>query len=160
MKKIIFVLFLLCMMFSNLFADNNYKSLELNEVTGYNVGLRSAIYPGLGQIYLGEKNKGYFFLSLTSLSIIGAVYSWNSAEQNYNDYLERGGKNDSRYDDYRDDLTQMHIFMAVGVITWMYSIYDAYKMGNDVRYSKNFEKKTISMFVENKSLYIMYNKKL
>ncbi|MCP4482721.1 MAG: hypothetical protein GY817_08240 [bacterium] len=157
MKKIYILCLVLVITFSNLFSI--YKELDLGEINGYNMALRSAVYPGLGQLYLGEKSKGYFFSGLASLSIIGAIYSWNNTEKKYNEYESKGVRSDSLYDDYLDEMNQMYLFVGVGLLNWAYSIYDAYKLGEEVRYARDIDK-SISMFIRDGNFYIAYNKRI
>ena len=47
----------------------------------------------------------------------------------------------------------MYGFIGVGLVTWIFNIYDAYKISNDVDYGNN-----LKMSFIDKQIYISYSK--
>ena len=154
-RRGIFLIIIVFIFAINLFATS--KSIDLNDIDGYNVAIKSAVYPGLGQFAMGETSKGYLFASIQTMAIVGTCYSWYVADQKYDEYRERGYKYSNLYDDYEDKMTQMYVFIGIGLVNWVYSIYDAYKSGDEYFYTQD---RAVSMMFNDNNIYITYSRKI
>ncbi len=154
MKKIFAMFLILYSMLSPLICSS-VKIVDLEEKNNYNLTLRSVLYPGLGQIYMGYETKGYLFATLTTFCIIGSIYSYNAASSNYNSYFEAGCIDNGLYDDYKSRMNDMYLCVGVGLLFWIYNIYDTYKTADKYLYDADNK---IKMSFYDKKIYLSYVK--
>ncbi|MCX7785731.1 MAG: hypothetical protein N2201_05850 [candidate division WOR-3 bacterium] len=66
------------------------------------VKVRSLIYPGLGQLSVKQKTKGYLFLSTETISILGLIVSHFMTNSAHQDYLNNRNlaEMDAKYNKY------------------------------------------------------------
>lgn len=152
MKKVLLFLIIIQLFVSSLFSY--VDEINLAEKKDYNIVLKSALCPGLGQYSTGYKSKAYLFAALTGISIIGSVYSYNEASSKYAAYEEQQYKNSDLYSEYNVKMDQMYSFIGLGLVTWIFNIYDAYKIDKKVN-SDN----SLKMSFINKKIYVSYSKR-
>lgn len=89
--------------------------------------VRSLMYPGLGQLYNGNKTKGYLFLSLETVSIIGLVVSHFLVNSTHRKYLDADEQNeiDKRYKDYSFWYKVRISFTVSSASIWLLNYIDA-----------------------------------
>ncbi|HDS09233.1 MAG TPA: hypothetical protein ENN73_03310 [Firmicutes bacterium] len=88
---------------------------------------RSLFIPGLGQIYKGQKVKGYVILgaeTLFLLATLNAMGEFNDAKTAYDD-AKQGEDFDSLYKDYEDAGRKANAMAAILGIIWTYNVIDA-----------------------------------
>jgi len=111
---------------------SSVRTIDLTDEKKSNLVLMSALFPGLGQYNSGNKTKAYLFSITTALCIVGSIYSYNIANESYRDYSTSQYKNSESYTDYNNRMDQMYCFMGLGLATWIFNIYDAYKISNSL----------------------------
>ncbi len=94
--------------------------------TPFNAGLRSLLLPGWGQFFNQERTKGYVIAGATVLSLAAAIMMYNKANDTYNEYQDKGIRDDPLYDDYSKQLDQSRIFGYLTAGVWVWGVVDAY----------------------------------
>ncbi len=124
MKKLLIFVVCSCLIYQakNLPA----VELDLSQKTPTNSAIRSAIFPGWGQYFNGQKNKGYILMGSEFVSLTTTILLYNQAEETYKKYEEKGVKNDPLYDEYSTQMDYVYIGTAVSIGIWIYAIVDAY----------------------------------
>lgn len=101
--------------FDNFTLSTNYG--------GAPVGM--SLIPGLGQIYKGQKAKGYSIMGAEALLIAGVIY----CTPHFNHYINLAHENPELYNEYRSKATtyqQLRLFCAItGVGLYIYNLLDA-----------------------------------
>jgi len=89
--------------------------------------LRSALFPGLGQLYKGEKNKGYVIVASEAVLLGATVYSHLRHGQFHDEYLRSVDPEEieRNYKEYNNWYRARLIFGGAAVAVWMYSHLDA-----------------------------------
>jgi tetratricopeptide (TPR) repeat protein len=92
-----------------------------------NRAMRSLLYPGLGQLYQGNKTKGYLFLGLETASIIGLVTSHFLVNSTHRKYLDAQTQDeiDERYKNYAVWYKVRIGFAVSSVGIWILNYIDA-----------------------------------
>ena len=103
---------------------------DFSESTALNSALRSAVMPGWGQGWNGQKTKGWIVFGVFAASVFGAFYYLNKSEGDYVSYERLGARSSSYYDDYEKDLNTSRILGCVAVATWIFAVVDAYLVAN------------------------------
>lgn len=87
----------------------------------------SALFPGVGHIYLAEKNEKIKGIILTSSSVgllISSLLVWNYAEERYSEY--EATKDDFAYDDYSTSIDIANFLLVTLGAVWVYNLVDIY----------------------------------
>lgn len=113
---------------------------DFSEYTAMNAALRSAVMPGWGQGWNGQKTKGWIVFGVFAVSVFGTFYYLNKSEGDYVSYERLGARNSSYYDDYEKDLNTSRILGAVAIATWIFAVVDAYLVANRESKKYAFEK--------------------
>lgn len=153
LKKVLLFLIIIHLFIPNLFCY--VESIDLTEKKKHNLVLMSTLCPGLGQYNAGNKEKAYFFSITTTLCILGSIYSYNEADKTYKEYSSLQYKDSDLYSDYNNKMDQMYSFLGIGLMTWLFNIYDAYKISNNI----NYEDTNLKMSFIDKKIYISYSKR-
>jgi hypothetical protein len=124
MKKIISLILLLSFLLqtSYIFAEGAPKPVK--EKTKWGAEWRSVLFPGWGQIYLGEKKKGEKLVIIEGV-LIGSTYAtWEMSENAYKKYKEAIYQSDITK--YYDEANKYHLYsnyLSIGAIGfWVYSL--------------------------------------
>lgn len=107
---------------------------RLLATTRVGAGLRSMVVPGWGQHYRGHEGKGYSFLSMAALSLLGwalADYSYRDAQDAY-DQAQIGADFDALYLDVEKRADRANMVLYVMAAVWGYNILDALIAGPNV----------------------------
>lgn len=103
---------------------------DFSQYTAINAALRSAVMPGWGQGWNGQKTKGWIVFGVFAASVFGTFYYLNKSEGDYVSYERLGSRDSSYYDDYEKDLNTSRILGCVAVATWIFAVVDAYLVAN------------------------------
>ena len=103
---------------------------DFSEYTATNAALRSAVMPGWGQGWNGQKTKGWIVFGVFAVSVFGTFYYLNKSEGDYVSYERLGARDSSYYDDYEKDLNTSRIFGCIAIATWIFAVVDAYLVAN------------------------------
>ncbi|MFN3967046.1 MAG: DUF5683 domain-containing protein [Endomicrobiia bacterium] len=119
------------------------QSVELNlsAKTPTNSAIHSAIFPGWGQYFNGQKTKGYVLMGSEIVTLTSTILLYNHAEETYKKYEEKGLRNDPLYDEYSKQMDYVYVGIAISVGIWLYSIVDAYLVCD-----KQLKGQTVSIF--------------
>ena len=101
---------------------------------------RSLFVPGLGQIYKGQKTKGYILMgteALFLLATVSAMGEYNDAKSAYED-AKYGDDFESLYNDYEGAADKANSMAAILGALWTYNIVDAAFFGPSPSRSVNF----------------------
>lgn len=167
MKKIMALI--LCLLFLLLYIvpvqaqDKPSSTTTTGTVTGqaektkWGAVWRSAVFPGWGQIYKGEKKKGIKLAVIEGFLIGGAYLTWQMSEQAKDKYLS--ATNQENIDKYYNEANQYHFannYLTIGAIAlWGYSIISIYTTDEDnFRKSENSKLNRLIYFTNNESIGI------
>lgn len=107
----------------------------------------SFLFPGVGHIYLGEKDektKGIIITSASAGLLVSSFLVWNYAENRYAEYKRTG--DDFVYDDYSTSIDVANLLLVTLGAVWIYNIVDIYittsrlkklTMNNDIKKDLN-----------------------
>jgi hypothetical protein len=112
-----------------LFAEEESSdviNVNFNSKTPTNSLIRSAIYPGWGQLFNQQKTKGYVLIGTESTLILGSVYYFFQASKKYDDYTDKGIISGPLYDDYQKTYDTAMLAVGIAAATWIYGMVDAY----------------------------------
>jgi hypothetical protein len=113
-----------------------YHVIEVTRHTPMASATRSLLLPGWGQYFNKQKAKGSIFFLTTLGSIVASSHLYGKARHAYDDYLERGEKDGSKYDDYQRYRNGAVMLGGVAAVVWIVSIFDAYHNAYKPLYSK------------------------
>lgn len=87
----------------------------------------SALFPGLGQIYKGQKGKGYIMAASQIMLIAGTIYSHIEYDRAHQDYLRSADPEEIErsYEDYNRWHRARVMFGGAAIALWAYSHIDA-----------------------------------
>jgi hypothetical protein len=101
----------------------NHKSMESQRISA---SLRSLMFPGLGQLYKGEKVKGYIIISAETVSLVGlGLMQWKYIEA-HSDYLDASSPSAiaDKYREY-DTYYKLRNYLAITTVgIYFYSYID------------------------------------
>ncbi len=97
--------------------------------------LLSVLFPGVGQIYLGENTKGIIITSVSGGLILSSFLVWNYAESIYNDYETT--LDPVLYDSYSTNIDIANFLLVAYFGVWVYNIVDVYLTTSKMNKSKN-----------------------
>lgn len=106
------------------------RQLEKSVITPYDnrkAALYSALFPGLGQIYKGEKKKGYAIAASEALLLTATIYShvnYASAHERYLSSVE-SEEIEENYKAYNDWYRARLMLGGAAIAVWIYSHLDA-----------------------------------
>jgi hypothetical protein len=127
LKKTLVILISLSMLcVKTAFSSPKPVLIDLSDRTPVNAGLRSLILPGWGQFFNDQPLKGYIVAGSAVVTVIGSYLLNEQANGTYNDYLNKGLKNDQLYSDYEMRQQQAMIVSYVAIGVWAYGVADAY----------------------------------
>jgi hypothetical protein len=88
--------------------------------------LRSAVFPGWGHFAVKSYNRGEILLGLEVIFLGTAFYYYNQALEDYDKYKEADfiGDINNYYDKAQDKYNISQTFLVLGVLNWLYSLYD------------------------------------
>ena len=107
---------------------------RLLSTTRMGAGLRSLVVPGWGQNYRGHEGKGYSFLGMGALSLLGwalADYSYRDAQDTY-DHAQTDADFDALYLDVEKKADRANMVLYVIAAVWGYNVLDALIAGPNV----------------------------
>jgi len=107
---------------------------RLLSTTRMGAGLRSLVVPGWGQHYRGYEGKGYSFLGMGVLSLLGwaiADYSYRDAQDTY-DRAEISADFNALYLDVEKKADRANVVLYVVAVVWGYTVLDALIAGPNV----------------------------
>ena len=119
---------------------------DFSEYTEINAALRSAVMPGWGQGWNGQKTKGWIVFGVFAVSVFGAFYYLAKADGDYVSYERLGARNSSYYDDYEKDLNTSRICGCVAAVAWMFAVVDAYFVAKKESKKYAFEKFNVDTY--------------
>ena len=119
---------------------------DFSEYTEINAALRSAVMPGWGQGWNGQKTKGWIIFGVFAVSVFGTFYYLAKADGDYVSYERLGARDSSYYDDYEKDLNTSRILGCVAVATWVFAIVDAYFVAKKESKKYAFEKFNVDTY--------------
>ena len=139
MKKLFALLTVLTILFNVSVANACTFTIDCTHYSALNAAARSALMPGWGQGWNGQKTKGWIVFGIFAGSVTGCILFNREAENNYSDYEKIGSIDGSKYDDYKDNLNISRILGGVALATWIYV--DAYFVGKSKEnmYVKHFD---------------------
>jgi hypothetical protein len=106
-------------------GDITYNVVELTAHSPTNASIRSALIPGWGQTFNGEKVKGVVLFCSFVAASVGSWGRYQSATNSFDDYKSRGIKEGSSYDDYKRARTQSLLLGVAALGLWIGSVVDA-----------------------------------
>ncbi|MCD6579280.1 hypothetical protein J7L48_07370 [bacterium] len=125
------------------------------QTTKFNAAWRSFLIPGWGQLYKGQKAKGYIFISTTLLLDLFYVLNTSAVNSTYDDYEAYKGYNadyETEYWDYYDKAyNKYQLFGLIHLLFWTYNMTDASFFG--------WKKINMSMDVNKKGTFMLTLKK-
>jgi len=112
---------------------NLQKSLEpqVKNLSSYEIqiraGKKSLIYPGLGQLYKGEINKGYFLAGAETVSLCALTFSQWQLKSSHDEYLNAVNPDDieKKYDRYDIFYKARNISAAAVAVIYVYGFFDS-----------------------------------
>ncbi len=115
----------------NNYADHHIKAIK-----------RSLLFPGLGQLYQGERQKGYILAAAEGVSIIGVIYSQWMMELRHDDYLNAIEHKDieDKYRIYNGYYKARNVFCVLTVGIYLYNLFDC------IYFPANGKNDTVSMY--------------
>ena len=119
---------------------------DFSEYTEMNAALRSAVMPGWGQGWNGQKTKGWIVFGVFAVSLFGAFYYLAKADGDYVTYERVGARNSSYYDDYEKDLNTSRTLGCVAAAAWIFAVVDAYFVAKKESKKYAFEKFNIDTY--------------
>ena len=109
---------------------NRQKLLQIYELNKQDVTkniIKSAVAPGWGHYTAEKHTKGHFLLA-TEIILFGTSYFfYDQAMENYDKYRKSTyiGDINQYYLDAKDNYVYSQIFFSLGVVVWLYTIYDS-----------------------------------
>jgi hypothetical protein len=99
---------------------------EMKKSSLYTNVLRSAVFPGWGHFAVRQYTRGEILLGLEVIFLGTAFYYYNQAMEDYDKYREADFIVDinTYYDRAQDKYRVSQTFLALGLLTWLYSMYD------------------------------------
>ncbi len=113
--------------------ESNIKSL--NSHSTKTALLLSVLFPGVGQIYIGEKTKGIILTSVSGGLILSSLLVWNYAESIYKDYETT--LDPVLYDDYSTNIDIANFLLVAYFGVWVYNMVDIYLTTSKINKSRN-----------------------
>jgi len=88
--------------------------------------LRSAVLPGWGHLYLGQKKKGLYFSIASAAVLSSAIYYIFDTSRKEEDYLNEKvkAKINKRYKDFDQSYQIRNVLLGAYTIFWLYAQYD------------------------------------
>ena len=141
MKKIISLLFIALLIFNSSAYAADKMVFDFSEITPFNAAVRSALVPGWGQHWNGQKTKGYITFGVFAVSALAAYYFNVEADKYYDKYVDMGLVYGRYFDDYESNYKTSQILTFVAIGTWLFAVVDAYFVCK----SKNKDTRTYSL---------------
>ncbi len=113
---------LLILFFIIAFTIKGYSDKGKNP--GITPALKSLLFPGLGQLHNGQKNKGITFMIIGASLIGTTAYMAYSTMPWWDEHNKT--RTDSSYDNYVNRCYTANIFIGLTSAFWLYNVYDAY----------------------------------
>ncbi|MBN1622313.1 MAG: hypothetical protein JW871_06955 [Endomicrobiales bacterium] len=141
-------------------AEDEPIRINFYAKTRTNALLRSAVLPGWGQVFNGQRRKGYIIGAMELTTVLGSVYLFSQASTKYDEYADTGLKNSTLYDDYQTQYNTAVMATGVAVVIWLYSMADAYFSGSsaDMDYEEEIRDWKVYMYAR-KDLKVLYQYK-
>ncbi|MFN0118557.1 MAG: DUF5683 domain-containing protein [Elusimicrobiota bacterium] len=112
-----------------------YHVFDLTQRSPKSALIRSVIVPGWGQAFNQQRKKGGVFLFGFLTTAVGSYVVRQQANQSYDEYKNKGSKDDSLYSDYEDERSIALVLGISAGALWIASMFDAYKSAYDSLYS-------------------------
>ena len=132
------------------FAQQEYDRLQKTEppienMSTYEIqiraGKKSLLFPGLGQLYKGDTQKGYILIGAESLTICALIFTQLQYDSAHDDYLNETSASeiDSKYDRYDFYYKARNISAAAAAAIYLYGFLDSvyHPVGDDPAFSVN-----------------------
>lgn len=100
--------------------------LDLSHKTPSNAAIRSAVVPGWGQYFNGDKTRAGIVAGAEAALIVSSVIMYSKADSTYSDYERKGVPDDPLYDEYKSQKKTADILLGLAIAGWVYNIVDAY----------------------------------
>ncbi|MFH1378836.1 MAG: DUF5683 domain-containing protein [bacterium] len=115
------------------------KKIYLKRYTPRNAAIKSALLPGWGQYANHREGKAYA-IAITEIITLSSAYAlFYTAQDKYDEYTDKGLKDDELYDDYESYMQGSLIAGGLSVGIWLYSIAEAYVFARDEIKRRNRE---------------------
>jgi len=125
------------------------EPVDFSSLTPANAAIRSLLVPGWGQLFNGEKAKGYIIIAAEGVLLTGSLILYRVAENTYEKYEETGDPDSELYDRYSREITATNVLLIGAGILWGYAVIDAYLNSPRVR-------RGVSLRVTEKELKLVY----
>ncbi len=107
------------------------KKVYLKDYTPMNAAMRSAVFPGWGQYANHQEGKAYFISAAEVILISSALILDDIARDKYDEYRDKGIKDDDLFEDYETYHQASVVAGGVAASIWVYSIFEAYFFARD-----------------------------
>jgi len=116
--------------------DQRQKLLQIYQMNKQKVVgnmLKSAIVPGWGHYLSKDYTRGHVFLASEVILIGSSIYFYSQAMDDYSTYEDSHYIGDIKqfYLDANSNYKYSQIFLSLGAIIWLYSIYDSVSATHD-----------------------------
>ncbi|MFH1282489.1 MAG: hypothetical protein ABII27_02375 [bacterium] len=108
---------------------------------------RSFFLPGWGQLHNDCKVKGWAIMGLAAVGASSTYILYDKAERKYDKYEDRGIKDDSLYNDYKQLIDASKMVGILTGIIWAYSVGEAYLYARDNDISLSFDNDADSLIL-------------
>lgn len=132
---------------------NRQKLLQifnLNKQSSTRNVLKSLVFPGWGHFSARRYTKGQVLLGMEIILIGSSLYYYDQSREYYDKYKKATNivEMNDYYEDTKIPLRLSQGFLTLGVLVWLYTIYDTPKVTDD--YNKDLWDKLIFEFHEKK----------
>lgn len=109
---------------------NRQKLLQIYEMKNQSItanAIKSAFAPGWGHFTAGEFTKGQVLMAMEIIFLGTSYYFYDNAMEKYDKYKKANYILDinQSYEDANDDFFISQIFLSLGTIVWIYTLYDS-----------------------------------
>ena len=123
------------------FEKNKASIPDISAISASDIQLRAGIkslaFPGLGQIYKGEKRKGYILIACEAAAITGVAVSQIMLNESHDEYLKAANPQviRDRYKNYNYWYKARNFTAASAVIIYLYGFFDSIYFHTDIEES-------------------------
>ena len=121
--------------------------------------LRSAAFPGLGQLYMQQPQRGYIYAGLSGISIVSAIFFALQAEGYYDKYSKEEPETVKYYTDYKNSANNYYLSLSVLATVYLANLVDIFFTAEDkiVYYPVSFEISPAKSSSSTPSFMLSYN---
>ena len=113
------------------FENANKNKQEIPEISASDIqlraGMRSLAFPGLGQLYKGDKKKGYALIVGEAAAAAGFAISQIMLEKSHDEYLDAANQHmiQNKYETYNNWYKARNFTAAAAVMIYLYGFFDS-----------------------------------